>query len=45
MGLIVKVLGPWSSLEGTRCYQVIYTRLDQGEVVVVGVQEVNKHEY
>jgi proteic killer suppression protein len=33
------------SVRLNRAYRLIYTRLDQGEIVVVGVQEVNKHEY
>jgi len=33
------------SIRLNRAYRLIYTRLDQGEIVVVGVLEVNKHEY
>jgi toxin HigB-1 len=33
------------SIRLNRTYRLIYVEFDQGEVVVVGVQEVNKHEY
>ncbi len=33
------------SIRLNRAYRLIYTRDDQKEVTVVGVQEVNKHEY
>lgn len=33
------------SIRLNRAYRLIYIKDDQGEAVVVGVQEVNKHEY
>jgi proteic killer suppression protein len=33
------------SVRLNRAYRLIYTELERGEIVVVGVQEVNKHEY
>lgn len=40
--------GQWRgrrSVRLNRAYRLIYARFEQGEIVVVGVQEVNKHEY
>ena len=33
------------SVRLNRAYRLIYTQADRGEVIVVGVQEVNKHDY
>ena len=33
------------SIRLNRAYRLIYSRVDQGEIVIVGIQEVNKHEY
>ena len=33
------------SVRLNQAYRLIYTRLDRGEIVIVGVQEVNKHDY
>ena len=33
------------SVRLNRAYRLIYEEFDQGEIVIVGVQEVNKHEY
>jgi proteic killer suppression protein len=33
------------SVRLNRAYRLIYAEFEQGEVVIVGVQEVNKHEY
>jgi proteic killer suppression protein len=33
------------SVRLNRSYRLIYIRFDKGEVVIVGVQEVHKHDY
>ena len=33
------------SVRLNRSYRLIYEQLDRGAVVVVGIQEINKHEY
>ncbi len=33
------------SVRLNRSYRLIYTQADHGELVVVGIQEVNKHDY
>ena len=33
------------SVRLNRAYRLIYVEVDRGEIVIVGIQEVNKHEY
>ena len=33
------------SVRLSRAYRLIYEEFERGEIVVVGVQEINKHEY